>query len=92
MKFTVSKCPHTALAVTNRVYVNPKDGAALDSDGKYHDGRLAVVGAHMYTYEYNNRVREGTIALNALQRRDCAALIGETVHVTVFIPIDLASG
>ncbi len=76
MKLTVCVSPTQHHAVTNMVYVNPSETLAP---------YIIINEKYVYNCAHNADVKSGTIALNAIHRRQFIVSPGDSIEVRDFI-------
>jgi len=81
----VSNLPTNRLALTNRVYLNPRTLHAIFTSPE-SSTYLVSVGGHPYIADAHESVEPGQIALNGLQRRHAQFSLSTRVEVTEFRP------
>ncbi|KAK9092552.1 hypothetical protein Syun_027463 [Stephania yunnanensis] len=82
---TVTNTPAAELALTNLAYCAPSDLSKFAVSGSKLVLGL-VADSFVLSYTAHQSIREGCIALNAIQRRHAKVSSGDTVSVSRFVP------
>jgi hypothetical protein len=78
--FTVVKCPSEQLAYQNCAFVSKRDYEKLNG-GLDVESCWVDIEQFTYTCCWNTLVKDGTIALNDCQRKECQFYLGRTISV-----------
>mmetsp|Transcript_12856 Transcript_12856/g.19455 ORF Transcript_12856/g.19455 Transcript_12856/m.19455 type:complete len:772 (+) Transcript_12856:50-2365(+) len=85
-EFRAGKCPDSALAVNNYVYVSKKDAKRLRL--RDQEQYIEVDNKAIYIMRPHRKIEEGSVGMNALQRRFGRHALNDTINLT---PYNLAT-
>jgi vesicle-fusing ATPase len=89
LEVRVTSSPDNSLALTNQVFLNPKDVELLSVPPEatsYKEKNYLIARDQVYTFRGNDKIGQGLIGLSSIQRQNLNVSLNEKLSLATFIP------